>query len=325
MWKDNRARRVSDMYGAKQRLFLPLERASENRERGGVVFLLGSEPGRNVKSSASKRSAANLKQTVTRNSNAEKKIFFCNFPACFHYLTQNNLLLWCWFEINYIHMFRIHILSLHPFLSPPPFPMVFLVGIICVLCIYLRTWDVMQWSDKEKGEGDGGCHLLLDFLSSTLPPNIQTGARTHTHTHARTPAGKLRPPRLATYWLLRATWKMFVLHRYVVETQLIFVLVRRHSSGEGWGGGRQWERGWEVEQTVQKGGMCVWGRVGWGGVRKGGKGLSGSLSKTSKGSERSCTCQVINDDATVCLTDCLSVGALWWMEFWFWFKSFTID
>lgn len=49
----------------------------------------------------------------------------------------------------------------------------------------------------------------------------------------------------------------------------------------------------------------------WGEVRKGGTGLSGSLSKTSKGSERSCTCQVINDDATVRLTDCLSVGALW--------------
>lgn len=66
-----------------------------------------------------------------------------------------------------------------------------------------------------------------------------------------------------------------------------------------------------MEQTVQKGGMCVGGRVGWGGVRKGGKGLSGSLSKTSKGSERRCTCQVINDDATVRLTDCLSVGAHW--------------
>lgn len=57
--------------------------------------------------------------------------------------------------------------------------------------------------------------------------------------------------------------------------------------------------------------VCVWGLVGWGEVRKGGTGLSGSLSKTSKGSERSCTCQVINDDATVRLADCLSVGALW--------------
>lgn len=97
-----------------------------------------------------------------------------------------------------------------------------------------------------------------------LPTYKRAHVHIYTHKHARTPAGKLRPPRLATYWLLRATWKMFVLHRYVVETQLIFVLVRRHSSGEGWGGGRQWERGWEVEQTVQKGGMCVGGRVGWG-------------------------------------------------------------